>query len=421
MIPKFAIVEQILPSESISDLSLAVKREFSRMNLETKVTAGMTVAITAGSRGIHRIDEIIRQVVLQVKALGGNPFVVPAMGSHGGATAIGQFELLQELNITAESVGAPIISSLETVEIGVTACSLPVSIDRYAARAGGIIVIARIKPHTDFRNYIESGLQKMLAIGLGKHKQALAIHRFGVEGLKKFISPAAGIILEKTPVLMGLAIIENACDQTAKIVALHPDEIESQEPRLLNCARSLMPQLPCKDIDILVVGEFGKDISGTGMDTNIIGRVGIPGVDGFGDLKAQYIVALRLTEASHGNALGIGLADFTTERVMNSIDYQAMRENVITSTFVERGKIPLAFPNDRAAIEAALRCVWNCDNQNARIAFIRNTREINRFMVSESLLAELRTQAGIRVLTPLEDIPFDSDGNIPPKMIPLQP
>jgi len=256
MIPPLAVVEQTLPRESISDLPFAVNRELSRMNLETKITAGMTVAITAGSRGIHRIDEIIRQVVIQVRALGGRPFIVPAMGSHGGATAVGQVELLRELNVTAESVGAPVVSSLEVVQIGVTDCGLPVYIDSYAARAGGIIVIARIKPHTDFRNYLESGLQKMLVVGLGKHKQALAIHRFGVEGLKKFINPAARVVLEKTPVLMGLAVIENGRDQTAKVVALKPDEIEEREPALLNEARSLLPRLPFSEIDILVVGKL---------------------------------------------------------------------------------------------------------------------------------------------------------------------
>lgn len=418
MIPKFALLEQTLPEEFISDLPAAVRRELSRMNLEAKITAGMTVAITAGSRGIHRIDEIISLVVEQVKALGGRPFVVPAMGSHGGATAAGQWELLRELNITAESVGAPIVSSLEVVQIGSTGCGVPVYIDRYAARADGIIVIARIKPHTDFRNIIESGLLKMLVIGLGKHKQAMAIHTFGVAGLKKYIAPAAGLILEKTPVLMGLAVIENGRDQTAKIVALKPEEIEEQEPGLLREARTLMPRLPCNDLDILVVLEFGKDISGTGMDTNIIGRVGIPGVDGFSGLQTRYIVTLRLTEASHGNALGIGLADFTTERVMNAIDYPAMRENVITSTFIERGKIPLAFPDDRAAIESALRCLWNTEEQNARIVLIRNTKEIERFMVSESLLAELSAQAGIRQLSPLQELQFDADGNLAPEMIP---
>ncbi len=419
MIPPLAVVEQTLPGESISDLPFAVNRELSRMNLETKITAGMTVAITAGSRGIHRIDEIIRQVVIQVRALGGRPFIVPAMGSHGGATAVGQVELLRELNVTAESVGAPVVSSLEVVQIGSTDCGLPVYIDSHAARAGGIIVIARIKPHTDFRNYLESGLQKMLVVGLGKHKQALAIHRFGVEGLKKFINPAARVVLEKTPVLMGLAVIENGRDQTAKVVALKPDEIEEQEPTLLNEARSLLPRLPFSEIDILVVEKLGKDISGTGMDTNIIGRVGIPGVADFGDLKARYIVVLRLSEASHGNALGIGLADFTTERVRNAIDYPVMRENVITSTFVERGKIPLAFPSDRAAIEAALRCVWNCDPLSTRIVFIRNTRDIERFMVSFSLLAELQDKAGIRVLTPSRELSFDDTGNLPPELIPF--
>ncbi|MDI6726590.1 MAG: hypothetical protein QMD32_06465 [Smithellaceae bacterium] len=413
MIPKFALIEQTLPGESIVDLAAEIERQLVGMNLQDKITPGMPIAITAGSRGIHRIDEIIRGVVKHVKSLGGKPFIVPAMGSHGGATASGQIAVLRELNITAESIGVPVLSSLEVVEIGSTDQGFAVCLDKYAARAGGIFAVARIKPHTDYRSQIESGLNKMLAIGLGKHKQALAIHRYGVEGLKTLIPQVAQVILKKAPIVMGLAVIENGHDETARIIALAPEDFEEQEPMLLADARSLMPALPFSQLDILLVGEMGKDISGTGMDTNIIGRVGISGQNDFGGLKSRYIIVLGLTEISHGNALGIGLADFTTLRVMNSIDYPVMRQNVITSTFIERGKIPLAFPSDREAIEAALRCLWHDKASNARIAYIPNTKTIDRILVSEGLLAELQDKENVKISSLPRELPFDREGNLP--------
>ncbi|MDZ4163582.1 MAG: hypothetical protein U1C55_00475 [Smithellaceae bacterium] len=414
MIPKFTLIEQTLPGESIVDLAAEIERQLARMNLQDKITPGMSIAITAGSRGIHRIDEIIRGVVRHVKSLGGKPFIVPAMGSHGGATASGQIDLLRQLNITAESMGVPVLSSMEVVEIGSTDQGFAVCLDRYAARAGGIIAVARIKPHTDYRSRIESGLNKMLAIGLGKHKQALAIHRYGVEGLKRLIPQAARVILNNAPIMMGLAVIENGRDETARIIALAPEDFAGQEPILLKEARSLMPALPFRELDILLVGEMGKDISGTGMDTNIIGRVGISGEEEFGGLKTRYIVVLRLSEASHGNALGIGLADITTLRVMNAIDYPVMRQNVITSTFIERGKIPLAFPSDREAIEGALRCLWHDKASNARIAYIPNTKTIDRILVSEGLLEELHDKENIKISRLPRELPFDREGNLPP-------
>ncbi len=413
MIPRFALIEQALQGEVIVDLAAAVERELTRMNLREKIASGMPIAITAGSRGIHRIDEILRQVADHVKALGGKPFLVPAMGSHGGATASGQVELLRDLNITAASIGIPVLSSLEVVELGVTDQGFTVCLDKYAARAGGILVVARVKPHTDYRSRIESGLQKMLAIGLGKHQQALAIHRFGVAGLKTLIPPVARVILQKAPVIMGLAVIENGYDQTARVIALAPEEFEEQEPSLLNEARSLMPTLPFHELDILIVGELGKEISGTGMDTNIIGRVGIAGEGNFGAFKARYIIVLGLTEASHGNALGIGLADFTTARVMNAIDYPVMRQNVITSTFIERGNIPLAFPSDRQAIEAALRCLRQDEATSARIAYIPDTKNIDRLLVSENLLPELQGKENIKIIRRPRELPFDQAGNLP--------
>lgn len=411
MLPRFALIEQKLPDLTVADIPGTVEEEMDGRGLARLIAPGMKVAITAGSRGIHRIGPILRVVADRVKAAGGRPYIVPAMGSHGGATASGQVETLRELGISASSVGAPVLSSLEVDELGQTDRGMPVYLDRFAAQAGGIIVVARVKPHTDYRGNLESGLHKMLAIGLGKHRQAQAIHRWGTMGLKEAIPEVARAVLKKAPILMGLAILENGYDETAKIVALKPEEFAAREPELLEEARRLRPRLPFAETDILLVGEMGKEISGTGMDTGIIGRIGIYGEEDPPEPRIRYLAVLNLTPASHGNALGIGLADFTTVRLMKSIDYEAMRENIITSTFIQRGKIPLAFPSDREALEAALRCFWLSAGRRPEVAFIKNTKDLARILVSENLLDRVKGE-GIRLIKKLA-LPFDQEANIP--------
>lgn len=412
LIPRFARVSQKLPDKLVQDIPGEIFKELDKIDLGTKIKPGMSIAITAGSRGIFKIPLILKTVVQKVKDLGGVPFIVPAMGSHGGAIASGQEGMLKTLGITEESTGAPIRATMEVVEIGHTASGLPVYLDAYAAQADGIIVVARVKPHTDFRGPIESGLHKMITIGLGKHKQALGIHRYGIKGLREYMPEVAQVTLKEAPILCGLAILENGYDQTAYIEAVRPEDFALREPELLLEARALMPKLPIDKLDILIVGEMGKNISGTGMDTNIIGRVSILGEEDFPSPQIKYIVSLGMSDESHGNALGIGLADFTTEKVMKAIDYPAMRENVFTSTFVNRGKIPLAFPNDREAIEAALRCLWLEDTEKARIIYIQNTLEISDLLVSENLLPELNEKSGIVEVGPIEELNFDSEGNL---------
>ncbi|MEL7564161.1 MAG: lactate racemase domain-containing protein [Dehalobacterium sp.] len=412
MIPKFTVILQKQPDLTVTDIPCEVRKALSTVNLQDKVKPGMRVAITAGSRGIYKIPLILKTVCDEVRALGGDPFLVPTMGSHGGATAQGQVTMLQELGITEQSVGAPIFATMEVVEIGSTASGMPVYLDAYAAKADGIIVVGRVKPHTDFRSTIESGLHKMIAIGLGKHEQALAIHKCGMRGLREFMPQVAQVTLKKAPILCGLAVLENGYDQTAKIEALLPEMFASREPELLEEARLLMPRLCVDQLDVLLVGEIGKNFSGTGMDTNIIGRVHIYGEPEFASPKIQYIVVLGLSKAAHGNALGIGLADFTTEKVMNEIDYPAMRENVITSTTIDRGKIPMAFPNDRSAIEAAQRCLWLENPEKARIVYIANTLEISKMAVSESVFEEIKNNPDIEVLNSLWELSFDQIGNL---------
>ncbi|MHB1654356.1 MAG: nickel pincer cofactor-dependent isomerase, group 22 [Desulfitobacteriaceae bacterium] len=412
MIPCFALIQQELPGQTLPDIPMVIRNELAKIKIQNKIKPGMSVAITAGSRGIYKIPLILRTVIEEVRILGGEPFVIPAMGSHGGATADGQVETLRGLGITEDMIGAPIRATMEVQQIGTTASGLPVYMDNYAAQADGIIIIGRVKPHTDFHGPLESGLHKMATIGLGKHKQALAIHRYGTRGLREFMPQVAQVMLTKAPILCGLAILENGYDQTAKIEALLPEDFATREPELLKEARSLMPKLPVDNFHILIVGEIGKNFSGTGMDTNIIGRMRIYGEPEFAQPAIQYVVALGLSEAAHGNATGIGLADFTTERVMNQIDYPAMRENIITSSFVDRGKIPLAFPSDRLTVEAAQRCLWLEDPLTARIVYIPNTLDISILAVSESLLPEIETLPGIQIISPLQELHFDAEGNL---------
>lgn len=412
MFPRFALIEQELPGQILPDIPAGIREELAKVKIQDKIKPGMRIAITAGSRGIHKIPLIIRTVVEEVKTLGGEPFIVPAMGSHGGATAEGQVEMLKSLGITEESTGAPILATMKVKQIGTTDSGMPVYLDAYAAEADGIIVVGRVKLHTDFHDSLESGLHKMLVIGLGKHKQAMAIHRYGIYGLKNFIPQVAQVTLKEVPVLCGLAILENGYDQTAKIEGLLPEEFAKREPELLNEARLLMPRLPIDDFHILIVGEIGKNFSGTGMDTNIIGRIRIYGEPEPEFPKIQYIIALGLSEEAHGNALGIGMADFTTERVMNQIDYPAMRENVFTSSFVERGKIPLAFPTDQSAIKAAQRCLWLEKPESARMVYIPNTLEISKLLISESLLPEVNTLPGVKVIGSLQELQFNTEGNL---------
>lgn len=412
MIPRFALIEQTLPNKLLENIPQEVCTELAKHKISEKVKPGMRIAITAGSRGINNLPLILRTLAKQIRQCGGEPFLVPAMGSHGGATAEGQVEVLEGLGITEETVGAPIMATMDVVQLGETARGIPVYLDAHAAKADGIIVVARVKPHTDFRANIESGLHKMITIGLGKHKQALEIHRHGMKGVKVHMPEVAQCVLEKAPILLGLAILENGYDQTAKIVALEPGKFATEEPKLLDEARTLMPRLPFDEADILLVGEIGKNFSGTGLDTNVIGRMRIYGEPEFDRPRIQYIVAHDLSAASHGNATGIGLADFTTRKLMDKSIYKLLLENVLTGTNIYRGNIPLILSNDRAAIEAAQRCLWLEEPVQARIAFILNTAEVFRLLVSESLLSVVSEQEGVKVLSGLNELEFDVEGNI---------
>ncbi|TMW72262.1 lactate racemase domain-containing protein [Alteribacter natronophilus] len=409
---KVAKIKQTFEGPEINDIPSVMNREFSKTEISGTIEPGEKIAITAGSRGIANIALIIKELAANLKEAGAEPFIVPAMGSHGGATAEGQVKVLNSLGITEDYCGAPIRSSMETVNIGETKDGLSVYMDKLAYEADGVIVMGRIKPHTDFKAPIESGICKMASIGLGKHDQALALHTLGIRGIRDVMPEAARIIFDSGKVKFGVGIVENAYDHTAIIEAIPVEEIHDRESELLEKARSLMPSLPVDQCDVLFVDEIGKNFSGTGMDTNIIGRIRIRGVDEPAKPEINYIVVGDVSAPSHGNTLGIGLADLTTERLLNKVNYQAMNENVITSTFLSRAAVPIVLKNDHDAIKAALRGNWGVPSRDTRFIRIPNTLEISTVYVSESIYEEVKDLPTVEVLEEPRDLIFDGEGNL---------
>lgn len=367
------------------------------------------VGITAGSRGIYDVKRILASVVRWSREKGAVPVIIAAMGSHGGATSQGQLRLLAHIGITEESMDAPIVAEMDTISLGRSPNGLIAYCDREAANCDCIVVVNRVKPHTAFVNPFGSGLLKMLVIGLGKVEGAAQIHRQGPAKMAQAIEEVARVFLATGKILGGLAIIENAYDETADIVWVNPEEMIEKERELFQRAKSLMPQLPVDDIDLLIVDEMGKNYSGTGMDVNVIGRWRLPGMPEPSSLRIKRIVTLRLSPESEGNAQGVGLADVVTRRLVDAIDPVNTYTNTITSTFLERGFIPITMPTDRDAIGAALASLALPDPAKARIVRIRNTLHLDKLWVSETLLPELAGRPDVTVGTP-EPLRFTDDG-----------
>ena len=383
-------VQQQFESTRVKDVEATVINELLASGLNIK--PGARIAIATGSRGVSNIAKVVRTVAQYLKSIGASPFIVPAMGSHGGATASGQKEVLESYGITESYCGVPIQSSMEVVELPQGDLKNKVFMDKHAYLSDGVIVINRIKPHTDFHGSLESGLMKMCVIGLGKHKQALAIHRFGVYGLRDMIPPTARQVLKTGKIILGIGLVENAYDETAIIRALRPDVMELEEKKLLDRAREYMPSLPVNELDILIVDEMGKDISGVGIDTNIIGRIAIKGEMDPLTPNITTIIVTDLTDVSHGNALGMGLADIITKKLYNKIELQATYENVITSTFLERGKMPVVADTEQQALLYALRTSGPIAVKDARIIRIKNTLRLGEMYVSRPVWEEIENE-----------------------------
>lgn len=400
MIPEMIKIKLDYEDNSLQEVENKLIQEIDSLKLSIK--KGSRIAITSGSRGIDRIPLLLKAVVQKVRELGGEPFLVPAMGSHGGATAEGQLKILEELGITPETVGAKILSSMDVVEIGKfipaekpgenTAIKeeIPLVMDKNAWSSDGVIVMNRIKKHTSFTSEIESGILKMIVVGLGKKVQAETIHSFGTRGLREYLMPMAEKILATGKIIAGIGIVENAYDKVADIKAFRPEDIVEGEKKLLKKSLTYLPSLPVKDIDLLIVEQIGKNISGTGMDTNVIGRMKIQGEPEPESPKVGKIVVLGLTQETEGNAYGIGLADFTTKAVFESIDFKAMYANAMASTFIERAKIPVIAQSEEEAIEMALKSSGIKNYDKARIVRIKDTLSLDEMWVSPLVLNQLR-------------------------------
>jgi len=389
-LPKMVEVKQIFNQPEIRDVPAKIKEELEKKRLRDRVKAGQRIAVTVGSRGIANISLILMTVVAELRAVGAEPFLLAAMGSHGGATPEGQIEVLHSLGVTEESVGATIEASMEVEAVGTLSDGVEIYLSRVALMADGIFVVGRVKPHTDFKGDIESGLLKMMAIGLGNQKGAEMIHWHRYDGYHRILPEAGKLIAEKTNVVMGLALLENARHMTAEIHALHPEEFYEQEKRLLEKAKDFLPRLPFDDIDVLVVEEIGKNISGVGMDTNVTGRFWMPGENDPKAPEVKKLAVLDLTEETHGNAIGIGLADVTTRRAFEKIDYHQTYVNCLTQGSGETGKIPPFLANDRDAIATAIRISGPIRPEAARVIRIKNTQELETIYISEALVDELR-------------------------------
>ena len=411
-LPKLFRVKQELEGPLVADIPGAVRDAVRSLSLQETVKPGQTVAITAGSRGIANIARIIRAVVDEMICLGLTPFVVPAMGSHGGATAEGQRSILAHYGITEATMGCPIKSSMEVMEIGHTK-GTPVFCDRNAWEADHIVVVGWINAHPDFSGEIESGLFKMMAIGLGKQHGAEHYHRAGQHYSYAEIFPLVGrIVLDTGRVLCGVGIVQNGYGETARVQALLPRDFESGEKALLREAKSWKARLPFETIDLLIVDEMGKNISGAGMDPLVIGRPAIQRPAGRPTIRHLFV--RDLTPESEGNAIGIGFADMTTWRLVKQIDYAAMYMNGITSSDTHDSKVPMAFASDRDAIWAALGMNGLTPPERARVLRIKSTAHLVEFDASESLLAEVKATARLRQYTDPAPLLFDGSGDLPP-------
>ncbi|MDR3085538.1 MAG: nickel-dependent lactate racemase [Christensenellaceae bacterium] len=376
-------------SAPLADIPAKLRAEFAAA-VTPKLRPGMRIAIALGSRGVSNIALLAKTLVALINESGASCFIVPAMGSHGGATPEGQRAVLADYGVTEEAVGAPVVSSLEVVRLGSTGGKpdIPVFLDRAAFGADGIIAVNRVKPHTDFHGEHESGIVKMLTIGLGKHRQAIEMHTHGASGLRDYIPRVSKKVVESGKILSCLAVLEDGYDQTADLAFASGDEIFSLDKAFLARSRQMMAKLPFQSLDVLVVDEMGKDISGTGMDTNVIGRLRIDGqADGLP--KIASIAVLDLTPASHGNALGVGLADVCTRRLASQIDWAATYQNVVTSGFLARGYLPIVREDDESAIELAISASGARNPQALRLARIRNTLHLDEILVTKPLLDEL--------------------------------
>lgn len=411
-VPKMFRVKQVFPRPKIEkdEIPGLIENLLSQEKFASRVKPGMRIAITAGSRGVANVALTTRCIANFVKSRGALPFVVPAMGSHGGATAEGQKALLAGYGVTEEYVGCPVLSSMEVKKIGVNEEGGDVYIDKNAAEADGIILGCRIKPHTAFRGPYESGMMKMMAIGLGKQYGAEVCHEAGFKNMAKNVPLFGKCIIQNAPILFAVPTIENAFDETCRILAVAAEDIEEQEPGLLKEAFSYMPRILVDSCDVLIVDQIGKNFSGDGMDPNITGTFCTPYASG--GIDSQRVAVLDLSPETHGNGLGIGLASATTKRVYDQLDLAAMYPNAITCTVLTGVRIPLVMESDKETIQVCIKSCNEIDKKNPRVVRIPNSLHLEHIMLSEAYLDEIRGNPNLMIESEPEYLPFDENGNL---------
>lgn len=416
-LPKMVKVKQKFVTKGMNkqEIESTLKSQFERKDVSYKISTGMKIAVGVGSRGIQNLPEIVKSTVNEIKQKGGIPFIVPAMGSHGGGKAEGQAKVLEKLGVTEEKVGAPIRSSMETVHLGTVLGDIDVYFDKIAfEEADGIVVVSRVKPHTDFKAPIESGIHKMLGIGLGKHKGASYLHRGGMSDFGTVLTHAGKLIMEKTPFLFGIGIVEDSNHQTAMVEVVTKEQLPEREQELLIEAKKLMPKFYFTHIDVLIIDEIGKNISGSGLDPNIVGRTGNSKFEGkFGEgPEINKIVILGLTKETNGNGVGIGLADFSTKRTIEEIDFRQVYTNALTAIEIGAGKIPIILPNDKEAISVGIYTSGNRNLANAKVVRIKDTLSLNEILVSENMIDEVQNHPMMEVFGETNNWKFDELGNL---------
>jgi hypothetical protein len=413
-LPRMANVRQKFAATRLADIPAAIAAEFQRPEVRSRIKPGQSVAVGCGSRGIANIAEISRSVIRELQAAGAKPFVFPAMGSHGAATAEGQKKVLESYGITEAFTGVPIKASMETQIVGHLPDGTPVHVDKNAAQADAIVVINRIKPHTGFRGPTESGLTKMLSIGIGKIIGAATYHTHGMDRFPELLPQIRDTILAKCNLLFGVGIVENAYDETALVELIPGDKLATREPQLQELSKQSMPQLYFDEIDVLIIDEMGKNISGAGFDPNITGR-NRRAIKWAPKPLIKKIVVLGLTRETMGNATGIGSADVITMRIWREFDVPSTYANIITSANLDGAAIPMILNTDREAIALAVKSVVRVKPQDCRIVRIRNTLHLSEIQVSEPLLALVRAQPE-RFEIASDPLPFafDAQETLPP-------
>lgn len=409
-LPQIMKVSQTFDNTKLDDVEGDLNQKLIDKNIKDKIKQGMKIAITGGSRGISSYKELMKTIVSFVKKCGATPFIVPSMGSHGGGTSEGQENMLKKLGITKESVGCEIISSMDVVEVGRTSKDLPVYIDKNAANADGIILLNRVKLHTSFRGKYESGLIKMMAIGLAKRKGADMTHFLRYENMAENLVEVGKIALNNLNIICGVASIENGYNEVADLFVLHKDEILQEEPKILEKSKRLMPRIYLDDIDVLIVNEIGKNISGTGVDTNIVGRFHTNAASG--GPNTVKLGFLDISEKSGGNGNGMGLADFVSKKFFRKIDFESTYINAITSTEPNSVKLPLVLDNDKYVFQGCVKLCGVKNIQDIKLVIINNTKELDEIYMSKSAFENTVDKSKVKKESELFDIPFDEEGNL---------